>query len=114
MAIMDQDKFNRIFGAHKPTRVRNKPRRMRAAPLRNPNLSAPAVVQDGMDAMQSMADGLHYDSKSAYYRSLKDQGLTIAEEKPEAPIITDTPAITGHDVKEAVAQSVAELGGGAI
>lgn len=114
MSLMSQEDYNRIFGTHTPTRQRAKPRKMRAAPKRNPNLACPMVVSDGMDAIQSMADGTFYDSKSAYHRSLKEQGLVVAETKPDAPIVTGGPEITGQDVKDAVAQSVAELGGGAI
>ena len=33
------------------------------------------VIQDSHDPFQSMADGKMYDSKSAYRRSLKAQGL---------------------------------------
>lgn len=33
------------------------------------------VVSDSMDAIQSMADGKMYDSKSAYRRELKARGM---------------------------------------
>lgn len=36
-------------------------------------------------AIQSMADGKMYDSKSKYYKSLKAQGMVIADEPPKPP-----------------------------
>lgn len=42
-----------------------------AAPLHAVHGSAPNVRPDGMDAVQSMIDGRHYDSKSAYYKSVR-------------------------------------------
>ncbi len=40
-------------------------------------LPCPAIRTDGMEPLQSMADGQTYDSKSAYYRSVKDAGCEI-------------------------------------
>ena len=51
-----------------------------------PKGSGPYVVPDGMDAIKSMADGRTYDSRSAYYKSLKSRGYEIAESKePSRP-----------------------------
>lgn len=41
---------------------------------------SPYVRLDGMSPMKSMGDGKSYDSKSAYYGSLKDQGYRIVED----------------------------------
>lgn len=35
------------------------------------------VIADGMDAIRSMADGKMYDSKSAYYRSVRAHGCEV-------------------------------------
>lgn len=47
-----------------------------AAPLHDPS-AAPFVRTDGMDAIRSMADGQVYDSRSAYYRSVRQAGCEI-------------------------------------
>lgn len=41
---------------------------------------SPYVRLDGMSPMKSMGDGKSYDSKSAYYSSLKAQGYRIVED----------------------------------
>ncbi len=38
---------------------------------------APYIRTDGMDALRSMADGRMYDSKSAYYASVRAAGCEI-------------------------------------
>ena len=43
------------------------------------DLSAPMVVSDNADPFFSHADGRTYDSKSQYYRTLKEKGLRIVE-----------------------------------
>lgn len=49
-----------------------------AEPLHAPRGSAaPMIRTDGMEAIQSMADGRFYDSRSSYYGSLKARGLEI-------------------------------------
>lgn len=115
MAFMKQDQYDRIFGAHQPVRIAAKNKPMRSTGKANRSLACPMIVRDGMDPMQSMADGQTYDSKSDYYRSLKEQGCEIVEgDKPAAPLIKDDPVISTQDVKTAFEQSVAELGGGAL
>jgi hypothetical protein len=39
--------------------------------------SGPFVISDSMDPIRSMADGRMYDSKSAYYRSVRAAGCEI-------------------------------------
>ncbi len=48
-----------------------------AAPL-NAKAEAPMVRPDGMGPMRSMADGRVYDSRSAYYASVRAAGCDIA------------------------------------
>ena len=47
-----------------------------AAPLHS-GAAAPMIRTDGMDAMRSMADGRLYDSRSAYYASVRAAGCEI-------------------------------------
>jgi hypothetical protein len=47
-----------------------------AAPLHRA-AAAPTVRADGMDPLRSMLDGRIYDSRSAYYGSLKRAGAEI-------------------------------------
>jgi hypothetical protein len=115
MAFMKQEQYDRIFGTHVPVRIAPKRKPLRSTGKANRDLACPMIIQDGMEPMNSMADGQVYDSKSSYYRSLKDQGCEIVEGTlPAAPLIDDSPIITTEDVKQAFEQSVSELGGGAI
>jgi len=41
------------------------------------DLPCPMIIRDGMDAMFSHADGKTYESKSAYYRAVKEAGCVI-------------------------------------
>lgn len=110
--LCDKERFDRIFANHKPM---EKVRKSRSTGKRNLALPCPRVVSDTVDAFQSMGDGLYYDSKSAYYKSLDRKGLRVVEEgKPDAPVIEDKPAVTAEDVKATFEQSVSELGGGAL
>ena len=43
------------------------------------SLPCPAIRSDGMGALVSMADGRTYDSKSAYYASVKNAGCEIVD-----------------------------------
>jgi hypothetical protein len=110
-ALTTPEHFNRIFANHKPA---EKKRKTRGQSRRPAGMAVPMIRRDDMPAMRSMGDGKMYDSKSAYYNHLKQDGLEIVDSKPEKPVVDDAPVVTGHDVKEAVAQTVAELGGGAI
>jgi hypothetical protein len=64
---------------------------------------------DGVKGMQSMADGKMYDSKSAYYQSLKEKGCEI--------VGNDAPRTQRQDIrgdfttKQEVAEAIKQLGG---
>lgn len=45
--------------------------------VRHTSADAPFVRTDGMDPIRSMADGQTYDSRSAYYSSVKRAGCEI-------------------------------------
>ena len=52
--------------------------------------------------IKSMADGRTYDSKSRYYKSLKEKGLVIVDEKPKEKSRTIESDLTGRDIKNAI------------
>ena len=60
---------------------------------RRGNFPTPMVVRDGIDPVQSMADGRWHDSKSSLYRSYRPEGNPQGEEyhvvgndqRPEVP-----------------------------
>ena len=61
------------------------PKARRRKPDRRSGLPAPSVRADGMDLTRCHADGRVYDSKSAYYKAVKDAGCEIVgnEKLPE-------------------------------
>lgn len=76
------------------------------------DLPAPMVISDQTD-IQSQADGLHYDSKSAYRASLKAKGYhevgnDSAYCDPKPPEMT-TPGGLEADIKTAMDQLEGKL-----
>lgn len=82
----------------------------RAPPPRS-HLAAPAIRADGMTAIRSMADGRMYDSKSAYYASVKAAGCEIAgdERAPFERRPTHDDAGIGVGVREDMQRVIQEL-----
>ena len=77
-----------------------------ATPLHRAEGSGPNIRTDGMDAIVSMADGQTYDSKSAYYASVRRAGCEIVGDDrsgfgrpPEARSEN-----VGRDIKTAIEQ----------
>ena len=76
---------------------------------RRSHLPCPSIRPDGMDALQSMADGQTYESRSAYYASVKQAGCEIVgddragfgRQKTTDDLI---PGNIGGDVKAAIEQ----------
>lgn len=72
------------------------------------HLSAPYVRTDGMDAIRSMADGKVYDSKSAYYDSVRRSGCEIVGDDrgfyEGAMTVKEPPPVPGlaQDIKAAI------------
>lgn len=55
-------------------------------PPKASDLAKPGLIRDSVDPFQSMADGLLYDSKSAYRRTLKERGLVeLGNDAPDKP-----------------------------
>src|SRR6185369_2992983 len=65
------------------------------------DVPAPRLIRDDIGGVKSMQDGKIYDSRSAYYRSLKEGGTRIVEagEGPAEPVLDK---VTKADVAEAV------------
>jgi len=48
-------------------------------------VNAPYVIEDSMKPIESQADGKMYDSKRAYYQSLRNQGYEIVGNEYKDP-----------------------------
>lgn len=74
-------------------------------------LGVPYIRTDGMSAIYSHADGQMYDSKSAYYASVKAQGLEIVGNEKLTPKAPPEPSVVDiqRDVKTAIEQVEAKL-----
>ena len=68
--------------------------------------SGPHVISDTMDPIRSMADGLLYDSKAVYRRSLRDRGLIEVgnERAPYDQRREFDPGPVAPDIKRAIEQ----------
>ncbi len=69
-------------------------------------LPMPAIRSDGMDAIVNHANGLTYDSRSAYERAVKDAGCVIlGNDVPDTPS-PDVPDVKdmAQDIKTAIEQ----------
>ncbi len=79
-------------------------------PAQRSNLSAPMLIRDGTDPFVSMADGRTYDSKRAYYASVRERGLEIVGNERaafEAPRPDFKVEGVGDAIKHAIEQSEA-------
>ena len=67
-------------------------------------LSAPNFVRDdlGLHGIRSQADGKKYDSRSSYYKSLKDQGAYIVDHKEPKAYKPKVMKGSGLDIKRAL------------
>lgn len=68
-----------------------------------PRRKGPYIISDTHEPFKSMADGLYYDSKSAYRRSLRERGLTEVGNEPPTPPKFESD-VTGKDIKDAIEQ----------
>ena len=66
----------------------------------------PRIISDYLPDVVNPIDGKPYDSKSAYYRKVKDEGCEIVPDKPDLTK-RDTPAVGG--VAEAINDAYSEL-----
>lgn len=65
-------------------------RRARAAANRS-ELAAPMVIRDALDGVVNPCDGKPYDSKRAYYQTVKDHGCVIVGNEAEKYVEKVTP-----------------------
>lgn len=77
-------------------------------PVARSSLPAPYIRTDGMDAVRNPADGLLYDSRSAYERAVRDAGCEIvgddkAYSEPKPRDYVEAPGLE-RDIKEACEQ----------
>ena len=67
------------------------------------HLSAPMLIRDGMDALQSQVTGKFYDSKSALRQEYKHHGVvemgTDAKATPSVPV---RPKVTKGEIAQAI------------
>ena len=78
----------------------------REVPPLNPGAAAPMVRPDGMAPLRSMADGRIYESRSAYYASVRAAGCEIVGDE-RAPFDRQSPFAPGRagpDIKIAIEQ----------
>lgn len=73
---------------------------------------APYIRTDGMDALRSMADGRMYDSKSAYYASVRAAGCEIVGDDRHG--FGRTPGYDLGGVEQDIKQSIEQLQSGAV
>lgn len=69
-------------------------------------VAAPYIRPDGMSATWNPATGRTYDSRSAYYRAVKDAGCEIVGDDaplPDAPPAFE-PSGVERDIKDAIDQ----------
>lgn len=81
----------------------NKQRPKSTGPKRS-HLSTPNIVFDnlGFHGIKSQADGKQYDSRSRYYRSLKEQGAHIVEHKAPKGFKPHVMKGSGSDIKRSI------------
>ena len=69
------------------------------------DVAGPIVIRDGMDAIQSMADGKWYESKSAMRREYKARGYQeLGNDAPREARGPSKPKVTRDDVGRALAK----------
>lgn len=73
-------------------------------------LTAPMIVRDGMDPIQSMADGQIYDSKSRYYDSVRAHGCEIVGNEKAA--FDKQPTYEPQGVRDSMKQAIEQLEAG--
>lgn len=67
---------------------------------------APAVRRDAMDPMRSMVDGQLYDSRSAYYASVRRNGCEIVGDDVDG--FSKPPEYDGAGIEQDIKRAIAE------
>ena len=84
-----------------------KPVERRSRPDKRSDLPTPFIRSDGMDATVCHADGQTYDSKSAYYKAVKDAGCEIVGNEK----LPGRASYRPEGVKEDIKRAIDEVGG---
>lgn len=66
------------------------------------------LIRDAMEPIQSMADGRFYDSRSAYYRSVKQAGCEIVG-NDTAPLFREPEYVEAPGVEQAISDAIDQL-----
>lgn len=78
----------------------------RRAPVARSHLPSPMVISDSLDGVWNPMDGRHYDSKSAYYRSVRQRGGEIIGN--ESPRVASPPPLPSAEADVAEALNIIE------
>lgn len=66
------------------------------------------IISDVLNDVMCPADGKTYDSKSAYYRAVKDAGLVIVGN--DAPTMQKQPEYSSSDLRSDIARVMSNYG----
>ena len=70
-------------------------------------LPAPFIRSDGMDAIMNHANGLMYDSRSAYERGVKDAGCVIVGDDKLTP--SPRPVLSDRELKQDIKTAIDQV-----
>ena len=89
------EKLQRLVEKGGPEHIRERSQRS--------HLSAPMLIRDGMDALQSQVTGKFYDSKSALRAEYKAHGVTeVGTSAPVTQSAPPRPKVSKADIAQAI------------
>lgn len=71
------------------------------------DLPMPAIRSDGMDPIMNHANGLIYDSRSAYERGVKDAGCVIVGDHKLTP--SPRPVLSDRELKQDIKTAIEQV-----
>jgi len=71
------------------------------------DLPMPAIRSDGMDPIMNHANGLMYDSRSAYERGVKDAGCVIVGDDKLTP--SPRPVLSDRELKQDIKTAIDQV-----
>jgi len=71
------------------------------------HLPMPAIRSDGMDPIMNHANGLMYDSRSAYERGVKDAGCVIVGDDKLTP--SPRPVLSDRELKQDIKTAIDQV-----
>lgn len=75
-----------------------------ASQYRREASAAPMVISDHLSDVRNPVDGKVYDSKSRYYRTVREAGCEIVGNEPIRPRAPFVPQGIGADIKKSIEQ----------